>query len=190
MKLTALLIVFTWTALIVIPLTAQTRPDLSGVWRLDAAESRRIGDGADSPNVNEVTWLIDYRDPEISVLVNVRDSDGSHEFSFGCTTDGHECVNEMPSLREVRRISAVWEGDVRHAGIHRQTSYPLKEGEPLELHVFVDHSVVEVFVDGREAFSTRVFPTLESSTAIDLFAEGGVATAEQVDVWQMNDAAH
>jgi beta-fructofuranosidase len=60
----------------------------------------------------------------------------------------------------------------------------------LELHVFVDHSVVEVFVDDREAFSTRVFPTLESSTAIDLFAEGGVATAEQVDVWQMNDAAH
>jgi sucrose-6-phosphate hydrolase SacC (GH32 family) len=27
-------------------------------------------------------------------------------------------------------------------------------GEPLELHVFVDHSVVEVFVDDREAFSS------------------------------------
>ncbi len=112
MNSTSLVTIFAWTALIVTPLAAQVRPDFSGVWRLDAVESQRIGDGADSANVNVVTWLIDHRDPEINVVVDVRDSEGSHEFSFRCTTNGQECVNELPSLRELRRMSAVWKDDV------------------------------------------------------------------------------
>lgn len=93
------------------PLSAQGRSDFSGVWRLDAGESRMIG-GEDAPSDEyQLTWLVDHRDPEISVVVNVRDAQGSHEFSFSCTTDGQECVNELPSLKEVRRMTASWDGD-------------------------------------------------------------------------------
>jgi hypothetical protein len=42
-----------------------------------------------------------------------------------------------------------------------------------------------VFVDDRKAFSTRVYPSLASSTGIDVFAEGGAATAKTVDVWRL-----
>ncbi len=42
----------------------------------------------------------------------MRDEDGSHEFAFRCTTDGRECVNELPSIQEVRRMTAAREGDV------------------------------------------------------------------------------
>lgn len=99
-------------ALGAMPLAAQVRPDLSGVWRLDAGASRMIGGGSDSSSDHRITWLVNHRDPEISVVVNVRDAHGSHEFAFRCTTDGQECVNELASLGEMRRISAAWEGDV------------------------------------------------------------------------------
>jgi hypothetical protein len=92
-------------------LAAQRRPDLSGVWRLDPGESRMIGGGA-AADTPQITWLVNHREPDVSVVVNVRDAHGSHEYAFRCTTDGRECVNELPSLKEVRRMSAVWEGDV------------------------------------------------------------------------------
>lgn len=92
-------------------LAAQTRPDFSGVWRLDPAESRMIGGGG-PPGEYQLTWLVNHRAPQISVVVNVRDARGSHEYAFRCTTDGRPCGNELESLGEVRRMTAVWEGEV------------------------------------------------------------------------------
>lgn len=99
-------------AFICAPVTGQARPDFSGVWRLDPGQSQMIGGGGAPSEQHEITWLVLHREPEISVVVNVRDAQGSNEFSFRCTTDGRECVNELAQLREVRRMSAVWEGNV------------------------------------------------------------------------------
>jgi hypothetical protein len=54
--------------------------------------------------------------------VNVRDPNGSHEFSFRCVTNGRVCRNELPELREVRQISATWEGDI--LGMSQQAQTP------------------------------------------------------------------
>ncbi|HUF69871.1 MAG TPA: nuclear transport factor 2 family protein [Longimicrobiales bacterium] len=94
------------------PLAAQARPDVSGIWRLDVAQSQMVGGGRGVPGPEyQLTWLVDHRDPDISVSVNVRDSHGSHEYSFRCTTDGRECLNELPELQEVRRMVAAWKAD-------------------------------------------------------------------------------
>jgi ketosteroid isomerase-like protein len=94
-----------------LPLAAQVRPDLSGIWRLVPEESRMIGGGGPPSDGHQLTWLVDHRDPQISVVVNVRNGDDTVEFAFRCTTDGRECVNELPLLQEVRRMSATWDGD-------------------------------------------------------------------------------
>jgi hypothetical protein len=105
---------------------AQGRPNFTGVWRLDPAESRMVGAGGrlgPGPEVRQISWIIAHREPRITVTVNVKDPESSREFSFACTTDGRECLNELRDLNEVRRITATWVGDTLHMRTKAQTPY-------------------------------------------------------------------
>jgi len=63
----------------------------------------------------------------------------------------------------------------------------IEEGEPLELRVFVDRSVVEVFANGRQCVAMRVYPGREDSVGVSLRAQGGEATLSSLDAWQMEN---
>ncbi len=56
--------------------------------------------------------------------------------------------------------------------------------DTLELRVFLDASVLEVFAHGR-AISTRIYPTQPDSLGVSVFAEGGHAILEKLEVWPM-----
>ena len=62
----------------------------------------------------------------------------------------------------------------------------LGEGELLELRVFVDRSVVEVFANGRQCLAVRVYPERSDSTGVSLRAQGSAALLRSLDAWQMN----
>lgn len=68
----------------------------------------------------------------------------------------------------------------------KTSPFQLPPDTPLELHVFVDHSVIEVFVNGTAAFSTRTYPIDPASIEVDLFASGGSAFVRSVDVWGLS----
>lgn len=56
-------------------------------------------------------------------------------------------------------------------------------GRPLRLHILLDWSSVEVFVDdGHTVLTEQIFPA-ESSRGLRLFARGGTAELAGVDVW-------
>ena len=57
--------------------------------------------------------------------------------------------------------------------------------ELLELRVFIDRSVVEVFVNGRQCVALRVYPGREDSAGVSLRACGSDATLHSLDAWQM-----
>jgi len=59
--------------------------------------------------------------------------------------------------------------------------------EPLRLRVFIDRSVVEVFVNGRQCVAVRVYPGREDSLGISLRAQGRDATLKSLDAWQMKN---
>lgn len=118
-----LLVASSCVALAAAPIGGQERPNFSGVWRLIPAESEMIGGGGPPSDDHQITWLVDHRDPDISVVVNVRDPEGSREYSFRCTTDGRECVNELPALMEVRRLTAVWNGPLLVMSQHARTPH-------------------------------------------------------------------
>ena len=55
----------------------------------------------------------------------------------------------------------------------------------LELRVFLDRSVVEVYADERLPLTTRVYPTRADSLGVGAFAEGGSARLLSLDTWRM-----
>jgi len=57
--------------------------------------------------------------------------------------------------------------------------------EPLELRVFVDRSIVEVFVNGRQCVAARVYPERRDSTGISLRSQGGTSDLASLSVWEM-----
>jgi len=61
----------------------------------------------------------------------------------------------------------------------------LKAGEPLELRVFVDKSVVEVFANGRQAVMRRIYPSRADSVGVRLFSNGGPASVTPLEAWEM-----
>lgn len=54
--------------------------------------------------------------------------------------------------------------------------------DTLELSVFLDASVMEVFLDQRSAFAARIYPTLPSSIGVLVGSEGPGATIEKLTV--------
>jgi beta-fructofuranosidase len=57
--------------------------------------------------------------------------------------------------------------------------------EPFRLRVFVDRSVVEVFVNGRQCVAVRVHPSRDDSIGVSLLAQGQDAELKSLDAWQM-----
>ena len=61
----------------------------------------------------------------------------------------------------------------------------LEDDEPLQLRVFIDRSVVEVFVNGRQCVALRVYPSREDSVGVSLRAQGQAAQLNAFDAWRM-----
>lgn len=61
----------------------------------------------------------------------------------------------------------------------------LPYGEPVELRVFVDRSVVEVFANDRHYLAKRIYPMRPDSEGVQLYSVGGKATVRSFSAWQM-----
>jgi beta-fructofuranosidase len=61
----------------------------------------------------------------------------------------------------------------------------LDKGEPLKLRVFIDKTIVEVFVNGKQCVALRVYPGRADSVGISLRAQGRAAVLKALDAWQM-----
>ena len=59
------------------------------------------------------------------------------------------------------------------------------DSKTLKLHVFIDKSVLEVFVDDGLASVTRVEYPGENDLGVAALAEGGRVTLESLDVWKI-----
>lgn len=60
--------------------------------------------------------------------------------------------------------------------------------EPLLLHIFVDGSVLEGFVNNKEAFTTRFFTTDSASDEIELVVQKGSLQVLDMTVWPITPA--
>ena len=123
-----------------------------------------------------------------------------------CSPDNSEqtVISYLPGERKLQvdfRQSSLaddlqyWDYDPARAEAFRTTGtvqaapFRLADGEALELRVFIDRPVIEVFANRRQTLTQRVYPTRADSTAVRLFATGGGAHASVVEIWEMEPVA-
>ena len=87
--------------------------------------------------------------------------------------------------RSTRQLQGV-DRDVRSTDFtppHRRR-YSAKR-EPLRLHVFLDRSVIEVFINDRLYLASRIYPDCTDSLGLRLHVAGGRAALRSLDVWTL-----
>jgi beta-fructofuranosidase len=61
-------------------------------------------------------------------------------------------------------------------------------GETMRIHIFIDHSIMDIFVNNQYAFSIRVFPTDTNAGDIEAFSDGGTTHATSIQAWKLSSS--
>jgi sucrose-6-phosphate hydrolase SacC (GH32 family) len=64
--------------------------------------------------------------------------------------------------------------------------FPLEENGAFDLDIFVDRSIIEIFVNSRIGMVQRVYPSRADSTQFRLFSEDGGVEVSQLRKWNMD----
>nr|WP_238590928.1 glycoside hydrolase family 32 protein [Paenibacillus beijingensis] len=120
----------------------------------------------------DVSW-----DQIKNVGIRLRESkDKTRHIDLGIFVAGH-----------VSYLNRTFTANPDHSKRFQESKAPFdKDKKYAHLKVLVDKTTVEVFIDdGQAAFSSEVFPNLDDK-GITLFAEGGTATFENIQVKHFN----
>ncbi|MBH54854.1 MAG: hypothetical protein CMI18_10975 [Opitutaceae bacterium] len=77
-------------------------------------------------------------------------------------------------------------GVLEKGNLKQRVPFSLEGPAALDLDIFVDKSVIEIFVNSRICLVQRVYPTREDSTQFRLFSEDGNIRASQLFKWEMD----
>ena len=141
-------------------------------------------------NTIELLAEIDSREAPM-VELNVLRSPGREEFtriSFYRDRGYRDQVKRSGIYASVIALDSSYSStaaDVR-SRLPEIAQVQLDADEPLRLRVFVDRSVVEVFVNGRQCLAARVYPDREDSIGVSLRSQGSESELRSLDAWQMS----
>lgn len=68
----------------------------------------------------------------------------------------------------------------------RKGNYNINPNTTINLRIYVDGSVLEVFIDDKAHFTGRFFPTQNNANNVDLFVKGGKATAT-INIYELTN---
>lgn len=58
-------------------------------------------------------------------------------------------------------------------------------GETMRIHLFIDHSIMDIFVNNQYAFSIRVFPIDPNADEVEVFSEGNSTHVISLKAWKL-----
>lgn len=112
-------------------------------------------------------------------LVIAASADGREKTSIYYDAERHNVVLN----KSISSLSPAANGLSEQTGAYNEEVF----GKPEKFHVFIDGSVVDVFINDKAAFSFRIYPTLNDSTGIALYSEAADTLFTQVDIYQLRD---
>ncbi len=129
------------------------------------------------------------RSKEVIVEVNPASTSAAYGVLIGASADGTEQTRiyydtaRQEIVVDKRNSSSssqvedkqIWRGDYDESAF----------GKPQKFHVFIDHSVVDVFINDSAAFSMRIYPTGADSDNVYLLSEGGETEYTNAESWTL-----
>jgi sucrose-6-phosphate hydrolase SacC (GH32 family) len=76
--------------------------------------------------------------------------------------------------------------DDEDSDFKQEAPFELEPGELLNLRIFLDRSIMEVYVNGRQCITQRIYPSRDDSQGIVLFSTGGDIKIPVFDAWKMH----
>ena len=152
-------------------------------------DEKHVGETALPANEEIVFNGIVGNTMELSVKIDVKEA-------------RHVCINVLRSPGKEEYTSIIFYKSGRHSALALDISEssilpdvearppeiaPIKfeDGEILDLRIFIDRSVVEVFANSRQCVALRVYPGRTDSAGVSVLAKGNGATLRSLDAWQM-----
>jgi len=73
-----------------------------------------------------------------------------------------------------------------HERMLQYAPLPLKENRLLDLHIFLDHSVIEIYANKTVCLTGRTYPSLQDSLKVEVFSDCEEATLQEMKVWDLS----
>ncbi|MCB2295762.1 glycoside hydrolase family 32 protein [Clostridium algoriphilum] len=137
------------------------------------------------------SWIPEIKGRALEIIAEIEITDNLTEFSIDvlCSEDHKERTsieynsnNESFSVERNKSSLSTLCHNSKLTG-----KIKLEKGETLKLHIFIDHSILEVFANYRESISTRIYPIKEDSKNIMISVlQGDNLNVKSFDVWKMN----
>ncbi len=87
-------------------------------------------------------------------------------FSVRCSPDGKEHTDIYVDTASGKLVMDATESGCDGRNIKEEAPFVLSEGEMINLDIFIDKAMIEVFVNERQAISRRVYPTNPAEAVI------------------------
>lgn len=100
-------------------------------------------------------------------------SNGSDAAVISYNPTSGEIIADFSNLARLQNDNGVYDGIYRCPLPQRPA-----QGEQLKLNIFVDHSILDIFVNDRWATSVRVFPTDADADGVEVFASSATKIKE------------
>ncbi|MBN2131058.1 MAG: GH32 C-terminal domain-containing protein [Sedimentisphaerales bacterium] len=116
--------------------------------------------------------------------------DGREQTAIECdrSTQRLKIDVSQSSLDEIKHYTFCMKGGDNPQVTAQEAPLTLRPAEKLQLRVFLDRSILEVFANDRQCITQRIYPSRQDSVGIRLFSEGGAIEVESLRAWEMASA--
>jgi sucrose-6-phosphate hydrolase SacC (GH32 family) len=126
---------------------------------------------------------------EIIATIDPLNTGNEYGITFFKSPDGSESTKLFYKVNEQKfyldKTNSSLNGGVEEKEVLSADYNEAVYGKPQKFHILLDHSIIDVFINDKVAFSNRVYPTSTASNGIELYSNSGTTTFTSVETWNL-----
>ena len=164
----------------------------SGLEKMRVADGAYEGENVAVSNSTAALGSVSGRQLELYAEFKISSSNTTAKTGFHLLKDGTSYASVYYSantvtvdLSTLNRV--INDNNIFANGLYTGSFYNerMRPGSTIKLHVFLDGSILDVFVNDHYAFSTRVYPTDTNAVGVEAFSTGST-TFTTLKAWELN----